>query len=94
MTVGRSGDLGSIAARGSRGLKIYVGADPRPLTACMKEELVPLWFGWALKIGPQRRPFSAVPRRLPQQPDSVAERGGFELSGDLLAVSKPSQHVS
>ena len=28
--------------------------------------------------GPQRRPFSAVPRRLPQQPDSLAERGGFE----------------
>jgi hypothetical protein len=29
--------------------------------------------------GPQRRPFRAVPRRLPQQPDSLAERTEFEL---------------
>src|SRR5712692_9825063 len=28
--------------------------------------------------GPQRRPFRAVPRRLPQQPDSLAEQDEFE----------------
>ena len=44
----------------------------------MTPVFVPLWFGWALKIGPQRRSFRAVLRRLPQRPDSSAERGGFE----------------
>jgi hypothetical protein len=33
--------------------------------------------------GPQRRPIRAVPRRLSQQPDSVAERREFELAKRL-----------
>src|SRR5712675_1655972 len=34
--------------------------------------------------GPQRRPFRAVLRRLPQQPDSMAEKGGFEPSRPFI----------
>ena len=39
-------------------------------------DIGPLWFGWATQNGfHMRRPFSAVPRRSPQQPDSI---GGAE----------------
>ena len=38
--------------------------------------------------------FRVGDERIPKTEDSLAERGGFELSGDLLAVSKPSKHVS
>src|SRR5208282_5993183 len=36
--------------------------------------------------GPQRRPFRTVPRRLPQQPDSLAERDGFEPSRPFISA--------
>ena len=51
---------------------------------------VPLWFGWGAQNGPQRRPFRAVPRRLPQQPDSLAERSGFELPVPICEQSDDS----
>jgi hypothetical protein len=37
--------------------------------------------------------FTQLMRESRKPEDSLAERGEFELSGDLLAVSKPSKHV-
>jgi len=51
---------------------------------------VPLWFGWGVQNAPQRRPFRAVPRRLPQQPDSVAEQSEFELPVPVSKLSDDS----
>ena len=39
---------------------------------------VPLWFGWALKTGHKGGHFAMFPGDCLQQPDSVAERSGFE----------------
>ena len=49
-------------------------------TASNDADIPPSLVRLGAQNGPQRRPFSAVPRRLPQQPDSMAERRGFELS--------------
>jgi len=44
---------------------------------------VPLWFGWALTTGHKGGHFALLPGDCLQQPDSVAERVEFELTGDL-----------
>ncbi len=59
------------------------GAERKTRTASNDADIRPSLVRLGTQNGPQRRPFRAVPRRLPQQPASLAERGEFELSGDF-----------
>ena len=52
----------------------------RARTASNDADIRPSLVRLGAQNGPQRRPFRAVPRRLPQQPDSLPERGEFEPS--------------
>jgi hypothetical protein len=54
------------------------GAERKTHTASNDIDICPSLVRLGTQNGPQRRPFRAVLRRLQRQPDSVAERGGFE----------------
>src|SRR5713101_106107 len=59
-------------------------AERNTRTASNDADIRPSLVRLGAQNGPQRRPFSAVPRRLPQQPDSLAEKGGFEPSRPFI----------
>ena len=68
-------------------------AERNTRTASNDADIRPSLVRLGAQNGPQRRPFRAVPRRLPQQPDSVAERGGFEPSRPFISHMLPRFHA-
>ena len=58
-----------------------VRAERHTRTVSNDADIRPSLFGWGAQNRPQGRSFRAVPRRLPRQPDSLAEGGRFEPSG-------------
>ena len=65
---------------------ICARAERNTRTASNDADIRPSLVRLGAQNGPQRRPFRAVPRRLPQQPDSLAERDGFEPSRPFISA--------
>jgi hypothetical protein len=68
-------------------------AERNTRTASNDPDIRPSLVRLGAQNGPQRRSFRAVPRRLSQQPDSVAERGGFEPSRPFISCMLPRFHA-
>src|SRR5712671_5976285 len=68
-------------------------AERNTRTASNNGDIRPSLVRLGAQNGPQRRPFRAVLRRLPQQPDSLAERGGFEPTRPFISHMVPRFHA-
>jgi hypothetical protein len=75
----RPGSLAAFSPKQLRNRTTCARAERNTRTASNDAEIRPSLVRLGAQNGPQKWPFSAVPRRFPRQPDSLAERSEFEL---------------
>ena len=84
--IGRPGSPRRLAEAIAKPNQACARAERNTRTASNDADIRPSLVRLGAQNGPQRRPFRAVPRRLPQQPDSLAERDGFEPSRPFISA--------